>query len=207
MFLNVVLAFLLCLEVAICTVSSGGMLFPRDSETRQSISLDGLWNFVLAPIYDPLLGFRELWYKKDLRKVNIQSVSEIVRQNVTFSCIQRFIQRLLSLSLSRLFAMGDFVKKLLNVQIYIQSSRLSCYILMYFVFIFQLSGNIDVHMMPVPSSYNDITVDPKIRDHLGLVWYDRRFFVPKAWGNCSRTWIRFSGVSYASQVVRSRVSD
>lgn len=58
--------------------------------------------------------------------------------------------------------------------------------------------------MPVPSSYNDITTDPKIRDHVGLVWYDRTFFVPKDWANCSRTWIRFSSVSYASQVVSSQ---
>ena len=31
--------------------------------------------------------------------------------------------------------------------------------------------------MPVPSSYNDITQDAALRDHLGWVWYDREFFV------------------------------
>ncbi|PSN44377.1 Beta-glucuronidase [Blattella germanica] len=35
--------------------------------------------------------------------------------------------------------------------------------------------------MPVPASYNDVTQEKKIRDHLGLVWYDRTFFVPDAW--------------------------
>lgn len=63
----------LCLlqHVARCSVSSGGILFPQDSETRQTMSLDGLWNFVLAPINDPLIGFRDFWYKKDLTKVSI----------------------------------------------------------------------------------------------------------------------------------------
>lgn len=70
MYLNICFAFLLCLEVAVGAVAPGGLLFPRDSETRQSVSLDGLWNFVMAPINDPLLGFRELWFKKDLAKVS-----------------------------------------------------------------------------------------------------------------------------------------
>jgi beta-glucuronidase len=59
----------------------------------------------------------------------------------------------------------------------------------------------DVYMMPVPSSYNDITTDWKIRDHVGLVWYDRKFFVPKSWYQIGRIWLRFGSVSYASQVV------
>lgn len=35
--------------------------------------------------------------------------------------------------------------------------------------------------MPVPSSYNDITQDPTIRDHIGDVWYERTFYVPQGW--------------------------
>jgi len=35
--------------------------------------------------------------------------------------------------------------------------------------------------MPVPASYNDITQDPAIRDHIGDVWYERTFFVPAGW--------------------------
>ena len=35
--------------------------------------------------------------------------------------------------------------------------------------------------MPVPSSYNDITQDRSLRDLLGLVWYERDFFVPLHW--------------------------
>ena len=38
-----------------------------------------------------------------------------------------------------------------------------------------------VLQMPVPSSYNDITQDRSLRDLLGLVWYERDFFVPLHW--------------------------
>ncbi|MCL2320844.1 MAG: beta-glucuronidase [Oscillospiraceae bacterium] len=36
-------------------------------------------------------------------------------------------------------------------------------------------------VMPVPASYNDITTDASIRDHIGNVWYERTFFVPDSW--------------------------
>jgi beta-glucuronidase len=36
-------------------------------------------------------------------------------------------------------------------------------------------------IMPVPSSYNDITTDETIRDHIGEVWYERDFIVPLSW--------------------------
>lgn len=66
-------------------------------------------------------------------------------------------------------------------------------------FFLQVEGTI---LMPVPSSYNDITQDPKIRDFIGIVWYDRDFFVPKSWNDGNkRVWLRFSAVSYAAQVV------
>jgi beta-glucuronidase len=35
--------------------------------------------------------------------------------------------------------------------------------------------------MAVPASYNDITTDPAIRDHIGDVWYEREFSIPKSW--------------------------
>ncbi len=37
--------------------------------------------------------------------------------------------------------------------------------------------------MPVPASYNDITQDAAIRDHIGDVWYERTVFVPAAWSD------------------------
>ena len=55
--------------------------------------------------------------------------------------------------------------------------------------------------MPVPASYNDITTERSIRDHVGVVWYKREFQVPSTWKD-SRVWIRFGSVCYAAQVVR-----
>lgn len=43
------------------------------------------------------------------------------------------------------------------------------------------SGLEDTIRMPVPASYNDIVQDASIRDHIGVVWYERSFFVPAAW--------------------------
>lgn len=56
--------------------------------------------------------------------------------------------------------------------------------------------------MPVPASYNDITQDRWLRDHVGTVWYDRKFFVPQSWSD-SKTlvFIRFGSVHYKSIVV------
>lgn len=55
--------------------------------------------------------------------------------------------------------------------------------------------------MPVPASYNDVTQDKAVRDHVGLVWYDRTFYVPEAWRQSSLVWLRFGSVHYAAQVV------
>lgn len=46
-----------------------GMLYPRQSETREILSLDGIWNFISSPNNDLLVGFREKWYKTQLKKV------------------------------------------------------------------------------------------------------------------------------------------
>ncbi|OWF40254.1 beta-glucuronidase-like [Mizuhopecten yessoensis] len=39
----------------------------------------------------------------------------------------------------------------------------------------------EVIPMPVPSSYNDITQEKRIRDFVGWAWYDREFFLPQDW--------------------------
>lgn len=39
----------------------------------------------------------------------------------------------------------------------------------------------DTILMPVPASYNDITQDAAIRDHIGDAWYEKMFFVPVSW--------------------------
>jgi beta-galactosidase/beta-glucuronidase len=40
----------------------------------------------------------------------------------------------------------------------------------------------DARRMPVPSSFNDVLVDPALHDHVGDVWYQRRVFIPGGWG-------------------------
>ncbi|GLG94854.1 Beta-glucuronidase [Gryllus bimaculatus] len=110
-------------------VSPGGVLYPRESETRDVRSLDGIWNFRLASETDPLAGFTHKWFDSDLAQT------------------------------------GETIP------------------------------------MPVPSSYNDVTQEKSVRDHLGLVWYDRTFYVPDAWREKkSRVWLRFGSVNYAAQV-------
>lgn len=105
-----------------------GLLYPRDSETREVRSLDGMWQLVRSDPYDPLQGIREKWFMDALRKTGREIIS-----------------------------------------------------------------------MPVPASYNDITTD-NLRDHVGTVWYERTFFVPRSWKTMQRTWLRFSSVHYSAVV-------
>ncbi|XP_037915442.1 beta-glucuronidase-like isoform X1 [Hermetia illucens] len=105
-----------------------GLLYPRESETREVRSLDGIWNFVKSEKYSVTQGIREHWYKNDLSRV---------RKTIP---------------------------------------------------------------MPVPASYNDIGEDADLRDHVGTVWYDRRFFIPKHWQKEQRVWIRFGSVHYDAHV-------
>lgn len=68
--------------------------------------------------------------------------------------------------------------------------------------IFLQSG--EVIPMPVPSSYNDITVSSSLRDHVGVVWYDRTFYIPDSWRQQGyRVWLRFGSVHYFAQVVNN----
>jgi len=53
----------------------------------------------------------------------------------------------------------------------------------------------DTVEMPVPSSYNDITTDKELRDHVGRVWYERDFFIPVDWRE-KRMVLRFGSVTH-----------
>lgn len=55
----------------------------------------------------------------------------------------------------------------------------------------------DTMPMPVPASYNDLTQDITLRDHIGDVWYERTFFVPSSWRG-KRVCIRFSSAEHAA---------
>lgn len=53
--------------------------------------------------------------------------------------------------------------------------------------------------MPVPSSYNDITQNLSLRDHLGDVWYERTLYVPDSW-NDKTVLLRFGAVAHRAVV-------
>ncbi|XP_017149265.1 beta-glucuronidase [Drosophila miranda] len=110
-------------------IATTGLLYPRESETREVRSLDGMWRLLMSQPNDPLQGIREKWYENSLQKTG---------------------QEILP--------------------------------------------------MPVPASYNDITTDNNLRDHVGTVWYERTFFVPRYWIENRRTWLRFGSVHYAAVV-------
>ena len=45
---------------------TNAILYPRNSISREQISLDGVWDFKTSPSLDPQKGFREKWYEKAL---------------------------------------------------------------------------------------------------------------------------------------------
>lgn len=52
---------------------------------------------------------------------------------------------------------------------------------------------------PVPSSYNDLFTDPKIRDHVGWVWYQRSVRVPRGWAG-ERVLLRLDAATHEGRV-------
>src|ERR1700722_9610641 len=57
----------------------------------------------------------------------------------------------------------------------------------------------DARRMPVPSSFNDILVDPKLHDHVGDVWYQRSVIVPRGWDD-RRVVLRFDAATHRAHV-------
>jgi beta-glucuronidase len=57
----------------------------------------------------------------------------------------------------------------------------------------------DTIVMPVPASYNDLSEDIKVRNHVGKVWYEREFYVPEHW-NGKRIVLRFGSVTHYGKV-------
>ena len=49
--------------------------------------------------------------------------------------------------------------------------------------------------MPVPSSFNDVLVDPRVHDHVGDVWYQRTVFIPRGWAG-QRVVLRFDAATH-----------
>ncbi|XP_037087005.1 beta-glucuronidase-like [Pollicipes pollicipes] len=56
---------LLLLLLSVCRPAVG-LLYPRASESRDLVSLDGMWKFRVSPPSDPDVGFRDRWYSRRL---------------------------------------------------------------------------------------------------------------------------------------------
>lgn len=54
----------------LCDLHIGGILYPRETETRQLKTLDGLWDFVVQNVSTPFEGFNQKWYKTSLKTVS-----------------------------------------------------------------------------------------------------------------------------------------
>ncbi|KAL0994791.1 hypothetical protein UPYG_G00127210 [Umbra pygmaea] len=108
----------------------GGMLFPRESSSREIKELNGIWNFRADLSRNRNLGFEQAWHKR------------------------------------RLVETGPVID------------------------------------MPVPASYNDITQDPRLRDFIGWVWYEREVLVPSRWvsDQGTRVVLRVGSAHYFSVV-------
>lgn len=53
----------------------------------------------------------------------------------------------------------------------------------------------DTIPMAVPASYNDVVTDEKIKEHVGYVWYETSFVVPRSWED-ERVVIRFGSATH-----------
>ena len=76
-----------------------------------------------------------------------------------------------------------------------------------------LSSNVDllnfaaqtgeVMLMPVPSSWNDITQNDSLKEYIGWVWYEREAWVPSLWAGL-RIVLRFESAHYNAIAVSIR---
>jgi len=59
------------LRAPVSAVLDGGMLFPRESESRQIQDLDGMWSFRADRSPDRREGLDKMWYKQPLYEVSL----------------------------------------------------------------------------------------------------------------------------------------
>lgn len=57
----------------------------------------------------------------------------------------------------------------------------------------------DAREMPVPASYNDVVPSAAVRDHVGEVWYETTFLVPRSWAQ-ERIVLRFGSATHRAVV-------
>jgi hypothetical protein len=61
---------LLTLCIALHT-SLSGILYPRESESREVVLLDGIWKFRTSPTEDQDKGFAEKWFSTNFEEVSV----------------------------------------------------------------------------------------------------------------------------------------
>ena len=57
----------------------------------------------------------------------------------------------------------------------------------------------DTVLMAVPASYNDLFTDEKAKEHVGLVWYEKEFYIPDSWMD-KRVVLRFGSATHHATV-------
>lgn len=63
---------LLLLLGSLVDINDGGILYPKPSESREVLSLDGIWKFTIANKTNQDKGFIEKWFSKPLQLVIFQ---------------------------------------------------------------------------------------------------------------------------------------
>ena len=61
------------LSLSLTTPPTTALLYPRDSPSRTSKSLDGVWSLKLTPKEDQEAGFRQSWFMKPLETFGMTS--------------------------------------------------------------------------------------------------------------------------------------
>lgn len=59
-------------------IASSLSLYPKDSLTRQSKKLDGIWDFRIAPNSNPEKGFEEKWFGAPLSEVSFRKQNHLI---------------------------------------------------------------------------------------------------------------------------------
>lgn len=68
------IGLIVILATNVVSINGGGILYPRESESREVKSLDGIWSFRLdgaQGLQDPETGFKEAWYMEPLSQVSL----------------------------------------------------------------------------------------------------------------------------------------
>jgi hypothetical protein len=114
-------------------VAGGGMLYPRESESRIIHSLDGIWAFRLANESDSSVGHREGWYKQELRKVSVLLC--LYSPHLLYFFVYMYIRELAcTYPYTCVWIFSPFIFVILFLSASSSLSPFSCFILFPFIF-------------------------------------------------------------------------